>query len=218
MNPLVLPTQSTQLSGFTNVTQATADYFGNIFKVLPGAIFIFLLGVLLIILSTNILNRALTVSKMPMALVKVVVRLVKFILWLFLFIAIFQTLGLSNISLAMSGAIAALALGFSQGTAATVSDTISGLNLARDRHFRIGDKVMVGDNKTIGVIVDMDIRKTRLKSADDQIHVLPNSLIDKAEFVLIERATKQPTSPRKITRRPVMRTQASGATIGQKKG
>ncbi len=135
-----------------------------------------------------ILSRVLGLTKLPKGLIKVTIRLLDMALWLLLSIAVLQFLGLNNVAFAVSGAFAVLALGFSQGISGTVTDTISGLNLARDRHFRIGDKVIAGDRKTEGVIIDMDMRKTRLKDKTGRIHILPNSIIDKNEFVLIERA------------------------------
>jgi small-conductance mechanosensitive channel len=150
-------------------------------------------------------------------MIKVSVKLLDLVLWILLSIALLQLAGLSNVALAMSGAFAVLALAFSQGFSATVGDTISGLNLARDRHFRIGDKVRVGpvEQKIEGVIIDMDTRKSRLKDSAGNIYVVPNSLIDRNSFTLMER-TSSLAGRRRIVK-PRLNTIKAG-TIGRKKG
>jgi len=220
MNQVPTNTQITQAIDPKNYTQPVTDLLNGVIVDLPKALLLLVVGVVLIKVISKVLVQVLGLTKLPKALIKVSVRLLDVGLWLLLSIAIFQFIGLSNVAFAMSGAFAVLALGFSQGISQTVNDTIAGLNLARDRHFRIGDKVMAGDQKTIGIIIDMDMRKSRLKVDSGQIHIIPNSLIDKNEFVLIERATAkpEPAKPRRVLHRPSVRTQSSGATIPAKKG
>lgn len=184
--------------------QPILDMVGGTVPSLPKAILIFLIGVVIIRILSKILASLLGLTKLPKALIKVSVRLLDIILWLLLTIAVFQLLGLTNVALALSGSVAVLALAFSNGISSTVTDTISGLNLARDRHFRIGDKVIAGDRKTEGIIVDLDIRKARLKDDKGMVHIIPNGLIDKNEWVLVERAgakTALVANPRQVNRR-----------------
>lgn len=195
-------------------TQPIIDLFNSTLPNLPKAIVVFAIGVIIIRLLSAVLARILGLTKLPKGLIKVTIRLLDMILWLLLSIAILQLMGLSNVAFALSGAFAVLALAFSNGISATVGDTISGLNLARDRHFRIGDRVIIGDRKTEGVIIDLDTRKTRLKDDDGHIHILPNSTIDKNEWVLVERAG----TPRQPTVRAQTRAAATKlATIRKKR-
>jgi len=177
----------THLTG-QSFTQPIVDLFATTLPNLPKAIVVFAVGVLIIRVLSIILARILGLTKLPKGLIKVTIRLLDTVLWMLLIIAILQLMGLSNVAFALSGAFAVLALAFSNGISATVTDTISGLNLARDRHFRIGDRVTVGDHKTEGIIIDLDTRKTRLKDDKGMIHILPNSIIDKNEWILVERA------------------------------
>ena len=192
-----------------------ATFFANGGPTIVQALIYIALGFLIIRVLSVLLSRILGLTKLPKALVKVTVRLLDAGLWLLFVIALMQNLGLSNVALAISGAFAVFALGISNGLTATVSDTISGLNLARDRHFRIGDRVIAGDRKTEGVIIDLDMRKARLQSKDGQIHVIPNGLVDKNEFVLVERAgqTERP-KPRRVIQRPAVRTRATKTSQG----
>lgn len=212
---VALPTPAPQA-----VVNEITGLFSGGWSTLFQALLFIAIGILIIRILSVILVRVLGLTKLPKALIKVTVRLLDAGLWLLLSIAVMQMLGLTNVALAISGAFAVFALGLSSGLSATVADTISGLNLARDRHFRIGDKVQVGDRKTEGVIIDMDMRKSRIKDADGKIHVVPNGLIDKNEFVLLERAGQtNKAATREVVRRPSIRTRvAKTATIQSRKG
>jgi len=192
-------------------------WLGGTAPSIPKAILLFIIGFIAIRVLSKVLTRALGLAKLPRGMIKVSVKLLDMVLWILLSIALLQLAGLSNVALAMSGAFAVLALAFAQGFSATVGDTISGLNLARDRHFRIGDKVRVGplDQKIEGVIVDMDTRKSRLKDSAGRIFVVPNSVIDRNSFTLLERATRS-TVQKQLVVKPRLNATKTG-TIRRKK-
>ena len=192
-------------------------WLGGTAPSIPKAILLFIIGFIAIRVLSKVLTRALGLAKLPRGMIKVSVKLLDMVLWILLSIALLQWAGLSNVALAMSGAFAVLALAFAQGFSATVGDTISGLNLARDRHFRIGDKVRVGplDQKIEGVIVDMDTRKSRLKDSAGRIFVVPNSVIDRNSFTLLERATRSTVQKQRVVK-PRLNATKTG-TIRRKK-
>lgn len=192
-------------------------WLGGTAPSIPKAILLFIIGFIAIRVLSKVLTRALGLAKLPRGMIKVSVKLLDMVLWILLTIALLQLAGLSNVALAMSGAFAVLALAFAQGFSATVGDTISGLNLARDRHFRIGDKVRVGplDQKIEGVIVDMDTRKSRLKDSTGRIFVVPNSVIDRNSFTLLERATRGTAQKQRVVK-PRLNATKTG-TIRRKK-
>ena len=198
--------------------EPVTQWLGGTAPSIPKAILLFIIGFISIKVLSRVLTRALGLAKLPKGMIKVSVKLLDLVLWILLSIALLQLAGLSNVALAMSGAFAVLALAFSQGFSATVGDTISGLNLARDKHFRIGDRVRVGplDQKIEGVIIDMDTRKSRLKDDSGQIFVVPNSVIDRNSFTLMERATRMNTSKQRIVKSRLNVVKAG--TIRAKKG
>lgn len=198
----VAATQQDIAASANAILEPVTKWVGGTAPSIPKAILFFIIGFIAIKVLSRVLTRALGLAKLPRGMIKVSVKLLDLVLWILLAIALLQLAGLSNVALAMSGAFAILALAFSQGFSATVGDTISGLNLARDKHFRIGDKVRVGplDQKIEGVIIDMDTRKSRLKDSAGHIYVVPNSLIDRNSFTLIERASKMRTSKPRIVR------------------
>ena len=198
--------------------EPVTQWLGGTAPSIPKAILLFIIGFISIKVLSRVLTHALGLAKLPKGMIKVSVKLLDLVLWILLSIALLQLAGLSNVALAMSGAFAVLALAFSQGFTATVGDTISGLNLARDKHFRIGDRVRVGplDQKIEGVIIDMDTRKSRLKDDSGQIFVVPNSVIDRNSFTLMERATRMNTSKQRIVKSRLNVVKAG--TIRAKKG
>ncbi len=203
--------------------QPITDWLGGTVPSLPKALLFVVLGVIAIRITSKILVNVLGVTKLPKATIKVTVKLVDITLWMLLIIAFLQLAGLSNVAFAISGAFAILALAFSNGFSATVGDTISGISLSRDRHFRLGDRVKVGaDQKIEGIIIDMDVRKTRLKDDAGHIFVVPNSLIDKNSFVLLERHAGQrpasPTKPLASVKNTARNLAAKTGTMRAKKG
>lgn len=198
--------------------EPVTQWLGGTAPSIPKAILLFIIGFISIKVLSRVLTHALGLAKLPKGMIKVSVKLLDLVLWILLSIALLQLAGLSNVALAMSGAFAVLALAFSQGFSATVGDTISGLNLARDKHFRIGDRVRVGplDQKIEGVIIDMDTRKSRLKDDSGQIFVVPNSVIDRNSFTLMERASRMNTSKQRIVKSRLNVVKAG--TIRAKKG
>ncbi len=198
--------------------EPVTQWLGGTAPSIPKAILLFIIGFIAIKVLSRVLTHALGLAKLPKGMIKVSVKLLDLVLWILLSIALLQLAGLSNVALAMSGAFAVLALAFSQGFSATVGDTISGLNLARDKHFRIGDRVRVGplDQKIEGVIIDMDTRKSRLKDDSGQIFVVPNSVIDRNSFTLLERASRINASKQRIVKSRLNVVKAG--TIRAKKG
>jgi len=110
-------------------------------------------------------------------------------LWVLLTIGILQVLELTNVAFALGGFVAVLSIGISQGFTQTVTDLVSGIQLANDQDFRVGDKVIVGekDSRIEGYIIEMDTKKTRVIDSTGDLHILPNALIDRNEWTLLER-------------------------------
>lgn len=215
---LVATTQQELTGSITSIMAPVTEWVGGTAPSIPKAIIFFIVGFISIRILSKVLTHALGLAKLPRGIIKVSVKLLDLVLWILLTIALLQLAGLSNVALAMSGAFAVLALAFSQGLSTAVGDTISGLNLARDRHFRIGDKVRVGpvEQKIEGVIIDMDTRKSRLKDSAGNLYVVPNSLIDRNSFTLLER-TSALTLQRQRVVKPRLNAIKTG-TIGRKKG
>ncbi len=175
--------QSDVLAGFNNATVSATQIIPKI----PAALVALLIGFIIIKIISRFLKVSLRLTRWPIGLQEIMATLLRIAMWGLLLIAVLQILGLTSVALAVTGSFAILLLGFSSGISSTVSDLMAGLQLANDKDFRVGYKVKVGDHKTVGVIREMDIKKTRIQGEDGQLHVVPNSVIEKNEWVVIER-------------------------------
>lgn len=183
--------QNDLVKGFGSITVSINDIVPR----LPVAIIGLVIGIIIIKIIGRFLAPALRFTKWPLGLQEIMVTLIRVAMWVFLLITILQVLGLTSVALAITGSFAILLIGFSTGISNTVNDLISGLQLANDKDFKVGFKVKAGDQKTVGIIREMDVKKTRIESEDGKLHVIPNGVIEKNEWVVLDRHvhSKMPT-------------------------
>ena len=74
-------------------------------------------------------------------------------------------------------AVALGALAISLGARDTIADAIAGFIILVDRPFRIGDRIEIEGENTWGDVVDIGLRTTRIRSRDNRLVIMPNSLI-----------------------------------------
>jgi small-conductance mechanosensitive channel len=65
----------------------------------------------------------------------------------------------------------------------TLADTIAGFVIMIDRPFRIGDRIEIQDLDTWGDVVDIGLRSTRIRTRDNRMVIIPNSVIGKSLIV-----------------------------------
>ena len=152
---------------------------------LPALLMTFLVGYILVKVVGAILRSAIRVSHAKAALKDILMSVINIGLWLLLVAALLQQVGLNQIAFALSGFVAFAGLAFTAGSSALVQDLISGIFLAQDPDFNVGDKLRVGEVE--GIIEKMDARKIRLKDKEGKLHILPNSTFDKASWVVMEK-------------------------------
>jgi moderate conductance mechanosensitive channel len=170
----------------TPIEPAT-DALQRIIPQIPSALVALLLGILLVRFLSWLAELIIGLIRLPKGLKGIMTSMVEVLLWVFLIITFLSKLGLGNVALAFSGSLAALGLALAAGGASLASDILAGVFLARDKDFNVGDEVIAGEKPTQGVIESMDMRRTRLRAADGQLHVIPNSVIERKEWVLVAR-------------------------------
>ncbi len=84
--------------------------------------------------------------------------------------AMVTTLGIGSLAIALAAQSA-------------LEDTISGFLIMVDRPYRIGDRIELMDLNTWGDVVDIGLRSTRIRTRDNRMVVVPNSLIGKSLVV-----------------------------------
>jgi len=90
------------------------------------------------------------------------------------------TILLSYFGVNVTAFAAALGLGglaFSLAAKDTVADAIAGFIILVDRPFRIGDRIEIQEVGTWGDVVDIGLRTTRIRTRDNRLVIVPNSVI-----------------------------------------
>ncbi len=80
------------------------------------------------------------------------------------------TLGITSLAIALAAQ-------------ATLSDAISGFVIMIDQPYRIGDRIDIQDLNTWGDVVDVGLRSTRVRTRDNRMVIVPNSVIAKSLVV-----------------------------------
>lgn len=163
------------------------DHIGTIVRDrLPDALLTLIIGFIVIEAVISIFGKLLRVTRFPVELKKLVYALTRVFLWVVLFLAVIQTLGLNNLLVAVTGSGVIVALFLSTGVGPIVTDVLAGLSLGADRDFQEKATIRVGDKQTEGIVERLELRKTRLRGKDGKLHVIPNSVIDKNEWVVLK--------------------------------
>ena len=105
---------------------------------------------------------------------------------LILLIGIAGIMILGHFEIEISGLIATLGVGslaVALAAQAALSDTISGFMIMIDRPFRIGDRIEILELNTWGDVEDIGLRSTRIRTRDNRMVVVPNSVISKSLVV-----------------------------------
>lgn len=167
-----------------SVTDPLVSGASHILPKIPVAIGAFLFGIVVIRLISWLIQFLLGFVRLPRGLKGIIQSLSDALLWVFLIIGVMQVLGLNNIALAFSGSVVAIGLAIGNGASTLASDILAGIFLAKDRDFSIGDHVRAGEG-TEGIIENMDMRRIRIRDDKGRLHVIPNSVVERKEWVLI---------------------------------
>jgi small-conductance mechanosensitive channel len=93
---------------------------------------------------------------------------------------------LSHFGINVTGFAAALGIGglaLSLAAQDTLADTISGFIILVDRPFRVGDRIEIQGVGTWGDVVEIGLRTTRIRTRDNRMVIVPNSIIGKNQVI-----------------------------------
>lgn len=152
---------------------------------LPQLLLTVVVGYIIIKLVKAFLRGLIGYSKANSALKGIVLSVLDVALWIFLVAALLQQVGLTQISLALSGTVAISALALSAGSTAFIQDLVAGIFLAQDPDFSAGDRVKVDEVE--GIVERMDARKIRLRDDKGILHIFPNSHFDRAAWMVLKK-------------------------------
>lgn len=100
-------------------------------------------------------------------------KLVKYLAFLIALCVALVALGVDIIAVAASLGLIGFALAF--GMQDMVANIVSGITLAVDRPFNIGDRIKVGERW--GDVVDIGLRSTRILTPEGELVIIPNNII-----------------------------------------
>lgn len=155
---------------------------------LPVAILTFMVGYLVLWTASQIIRSLFKLTGMTKAVNQILRSIINVLMWAVLLALVFQSLGLPQVALALSGSVAIFGIFMASGANFLVTDILSGFFLAKDPDFNVGVRIKTADFE--GVIEHIDLRKVRVRDNDKHLHVIPNSVLDKAQFIVLDENAK----------------------------
>jgi len=133
------------------------------------------------------LSKILKKSKIEYALIKIILTIIKAIVWTIAALMIADQLGI-NVTAALAGiGVAGIAIGFASQD--ILSNILAGFIIFFDKPFKVGDYITY-ENK-YGRIEEITIRSTRIRTQDNTYVVIPNQKI--INEVVIDHSTNGKT-------------------------
>jgi small-conductance mechanosensitive channel len=171
----------------TTLADPIVVWLNKVVPNIPLTVLGILLGVLVVRLFTRITRYFLKLASLPKGLRQIIASIIETVLWLILTIQVLTWLGFGGIVVFFSSSALAIGILLAAGGSTLLSDLVAGIFLARDTDFNVGDEVRAGDPPIEGVIESMDVRRVRLRDQDGLLHILPNSIVERKEWVVLNR-------------------------------
>ena len=110
------------------------------------------------------------------AIVDLGVTVVGLFLWFGAGLALLKIVGMAEVAASVGTASGFVGLGVAFALKEMIADTVAGVYLIQDGDFDEGDLVTTAST---GRIVDVDLRKTRIRTAEDDLVVVANREVEK---------------------------------------
>ena len=161
---------------FNNLLHSASSY--TLYHLLP-AMFIFVIGILVIKIIMRILNKAFSRSKLEKAAVTLVTSVIRIAMILLLLLISASSLGIDVSGVVALASVLTLALSLSVQDALT--NLIGGFTLLYTKPFQIGDYVEIGGQ--CGTVQQIGLTYTQLLSPDRKTISMPNSSVVSAQII-----------------------------------
>lgn len=150
---------------------------------LPTALIVLAVSYVVIQLAKNVVVRTTTLAKVDRAAQTMLKSVVSFFGWLLALAAVLNVMELSELSLALGGSIALIAMAVATGLNNVAQDLLAGIFLLSDREFATGSWVKAAGVE--GRLVELTIRKTRIRDREGNLHTIPNRTVDGGTYVVV---------------------------------
>jgi len=145
-------------------------------------ILVVIAALFIITLISRFIKRLLNNTLLPIDVQFLLRRIVVYLLCFAVLMYTTIELNLEEIFLPLMGASVLVGAAIALAVKDVLADAVAGVFLLLDRHFNIGDSIQTMGYS--GEIFDVTLRKTRIKTDDGTIVILPNGKIDSSGWVL----------------------------------
>jgi len=112
-------------------------------------------------------------------MIPLIEKILKVVVTILAIIFIFSAWNINISPLLATAGIAGLAVGFAVKD--SLANILGGLQLVLDKTFKVGDKIQLESGET-GVILDIGLRTTKLKTYDNEVIYIPNGILANAKI------------------------------------
>ncbi|WP_440956690.1 mechanosensitive ion channel family protein [Methanosarcina sp. Mfa9] len=133
----------------------------------------------------SIIKEFLSRTDIPRDIQNILSRAVVYVLWFIVIMCVVSELNLGELLKPIIGGSVIIAAAFALAVKEILADAVAGLFLLSDHQFNIGDRVET--MKYRGEIINVTLRKTRIKTDEGTIVVLPNGKIDSSGWLLFDK-------------------------------
>ena len=168
----------TQVSIETVMRDFVAGIVDSIPQLVTGLL-VLVLAYLAIKLVLSLLQRILegAYSEEQELIVDLSVLVVGLVLWFGAGLMVLKIVGMGDIAASLGSATGFIGLGIAYAMKEMIADTVAGVYLLQDPNFNVGDRV---DSASVtGEIVEIDLRKTRIREEGDDLTVVSNRDVEK---------------------------------------
>ncbi len=166
----------------STVETVITEFFSDIQNTLPNV----LSGILFLILAYISIKLILTIIQLSLSTVyppeqALIIDLIQVIVGVFLWfgaaLGLLKIIGMGEIAASLGTAAGFIGLGIAFALKNMIADTVAGVYLLRDPDFNIGDTVTTAS--VTGTITSIDLRKTRIRTEDNNLVVVANEDVEK---------------------------------------
>ncbi len=151
----------------------------------PSALLTLVVGYFILRGVKGIVGKATALTKVDPSLRSMLLSVVSFAGWVLIVAAALSAMQLHQLSLALGGSIALVAMALATGLNSVAQDLLAGIFLLSDEKFTVGIRVKAGGVE--GTVEELTIRKTRIRDDNGELHTVPNRNVDSATYIIHDR-------------------------------
>jgi small-conductance mechanosensitive channel len=167
------PTYTSDVIDALNYKISIGNIEFNSMGILYAGVFIFVIHILSVVMKSLMKNKILENKKIDIGLKDSIVRITLYTVWGIGFIIVLRLIGISATSLAVVFGAVGIGIGF--GLQTMFNNFFSGLILLFERPIQVNDVIEIGG--VWGVVKEIKVRSTHIKTYDNADLMIPNSEI-----------------------------------------